>query len=122
MPNLTESSPEKQGTRHWTNSLQERTAKITALLPVLSHPNLLLDNNAAELATRRKVRKRDVCFHTISAEGTRVQDAYLAIIETAQKLGVSAFEYLTYFLAGSRKMTPLPKLIALKLSGHPIGF
>ena len=58
----------------------------------------------------------------MSAEGIRVQDAYLSIIETAQKLGVSAFEYLTDFVAGSRKMFSLPKLIALKLSGHPIGF
>ena len=88
-----------------------------ALLPVLDHPNLPLHNNAAERAARRKVRKRDVCFHTMSAEGTRVQDAYLSIIETAKKLGVSAFEYLTDFVSGSRKMTPLPKLIALKLSG-----
>ena len=92
-------------------------AKKTALLPVLDRPNLPLHNNAAELAARRKVRKRDVCFHTMSAEGTRVQDAYLSIIETAKKLGVSAFEYLTDFVSGSRKMTPLPKLIALKLSG-----
>jgi len=92
-------------------------AKKTALLPVLDRPNLPLHNNAAELAARRKVRKRDVCFHTMSAEGTRVQDAYLSIIETAKKLGVSAFEYLTDFVAGFRKMTPLPKLIALKRSG-----
>ena len=97
-------------------------AKKTALLPVLDRPNLPLHNNAAELAARRKVRKRDVCFHTMSAEGTRVQDAYLSIIETAKKLGVSAFEYLTDFVAGTREMMPLPKLIALKLSGNPIGF
>ncbi len=101
-------------------------AKKTELLPVLDYPNLPLHNNAAELAARRKVRKRDVSFHTMSAEGTRVQDAYLSIIETAKKLGVSAFEYLTDFVSGFRKLTPLPKLIALKLSGqlsgNPIGF
>jgi len=96
-------------------------AKKTALLPVLYHPGLPLHNNAAELAARRKVRKRDVCLHTMSAEGTRVQDAYLSIVETAKKLGVSALEYLTDFVAGTRNMIPLPKLIALKLSENPMG-
>jgi len=91
-------------------------SKKTELLPVLDHPNLPLHNNAAELAARRKVRKRDVCLHTMSGEGTRVQDAYLSIIETAKKLGVSAFEYLTDFVSGTRKMMPLPEFIAFKLS------
>ncbi len=89
-------------------------SKKAELLPVLDHPKLPLHNNAAELAARRKVRKRDVCLHTMSAQGTRVQDAYLSIIETAKKLGVSAFEYLTDFVSGTRNMMPLPKLIALK--------
>ncbi len=96
--------------------------KKSALLAVLDHPYLPLHNNAAELAARRKVRKRDVCLHTMSPQGTRVQDAYLSIIETAKKLGVSAFEYLTDFVAGTRNMIPLSKLIALKISGNPIGF
>lgn len=91
-------------------------SKKTELLPVLGHPNLPLHNNAAELAARRKVRKRDVCLHTMSAQGTRVQDAYLSIIETAKKLGISAFEYLTDFVAGTRRMTSLPELINLKMS------
>ena len=93
-------------------------SKKTELLLVLAHPKLPLHNNAAELAARRKVRKRDVCLHTMSAEGTRAQDAYLSIIETAKKLGVSAFEYLTDFVSGTRNMIPLPKLIACrKLEG-----
>ena len=95
-------------------------SKKAQLLPVLDHPNLPLHNNAAELAARRKVRKRDVCLHTMSAEGTRVQDAFLSIIETAKKLGVSAFEYLTDFVSGTRKMMPLPKIIAFKLSVNAI--
>lgn len=93
-------------------------SKKADLLPVLDHPKLPLHNNAAELAARRKVRKRDVCLHTMSAEGTRAQDAYLSIIETAKKLGVSAFEYLTDFVSGTRNMMPLSKLIAFrKLEG-----
>ena len=97
-------------------------SKKADLLPVLDHPKLPLHNNAAELAARRKVRKRDVCLHTMSAEGTRVQDAYLSIIETAKKLGVSAFEYLTDFVSGTRKMMPLSKLIAFKKFEHALEF
>lgn len=91
--------------------------KKTQLLYVLDHPYLPLHNNTAELAARRKVRKRDVCLHTMSANGTRIQDAYLSIIGTAKKLGISAFEYLADFVSASRKMTPLPHLIALHASG-----
>ena len=97
-------------------------SKKAGLLPVLERPDLPLHNNAAELAARRKVRKRDVSLHTMSAEGTRVQDAYLSIIETAKKLRVSAFEYLTDFVSGTRKMMPLTELIACKPSGNAIEF
>ena len=62
----------KTGCEALDKLLARTYSKKTALLPVLSHPNLPLHNNAAELAARRKVRKRDVCFHTVSAEGTRV--------------------------------------------------
>ena len=97
-------------------------SKKAALLHVLDRPNLPLHNNAAELAARRKVRKRDVSLHTMSAEGTRVQDAYLSIIETAKKLGISAFEYLTDSVSGTRKMMSLPELIAINPSAKAIGF
>jgi Transposase IS66 family len=89
-------------------------AKKQEMLPALDRPEFPLHNNAAELAARRKVRKRDVSFHTMSAEGTRVQDAYLSIIETAKKLGVSAYKYLTDFVSGNRSMMPLSHIIAAK--------
>ena len=89
-------------------------SKKTEMLHVLNRPDLPLHNNAAELAARRKVRKRDVSLHTMSAEGTRVQDAYLSIIETAKKLGISAYEYITDFVAHNKKMTPLAKIIESK--------
>lgn len=96
------------------DKLIKRTySKKTQLLYVLDYPNLPLHNNAAELAARRKVRKRDVCLHTMSPNGTRVQDAYLSIIGTAKKLEISALEYLTDFVSLSRKMMPLPELIAI---------
>ena len=86
-------------------------AKKEEMLVVLEYPDIPLHNNAAELAARRKVRKRDVSLHTMSPQGTRVQDAYLSVIETAKKLKVSAYEYLTDFLSGARKMMPLHKII-----------
>ena len=81
------------------------------MLLALEYPDIPLHNNAAELAARRKVRKRDVSLHTMSPKGTRVQDAYLSIIETAKKLKVSAYEYLTDFVSVTRKMIPLHKII-----------
>lgn len=89
-------------------------SKKQEMLPALDRPEFPLHNNAAELAARRKVRKRDVSLHTMSPLGTKVQDAYLSIIETAKKLGVSAFEYLTDFVSGNRTMVPLAQIIAEK--------
>jgi len=86
-------------------------AKKKEMLLALEYPDIPLHNNAAELAARRKVRKRDVSLHTMSPKGTRVQDAYLSIIETAKKLKVSAYEYLTDFVSVTRKMIPLHKII-----------
>jgi regulator of replication initiation timing len=94
------------------NNLIARTyTKKREMLVVLDYPDVPLHNNASELAARRKVRKRDVSLHTMSPYGTMVQDAYLSIIETAKKLGVSAFEYLKDFVASSREMTPLNVII-----------
>lgn len=64
------------------------------LLAVLLNPALPLHNNAAELAVRQIVRKRDISLHTWSEKGSKVRDAFLTIIETAKKIGVSSFKYL----------------------------
>jgi Transposase IS66 family len=97
-------------------------SKKQEMLPALDRPEFPLHNNAAELAARRKVRKRDVSLHTMSPLGTKVQDAYLSIIETAKKLGVSAFEYLTDFLSGNRTMVPLAQIIAQKKENGALVF
>jgi hypothetical protein len=44
------------------------------------------------------------------------------IIETAKKLGVSAFEYLTNFLSGNRTMVPLAQIIAQKKENGALVF
>jgi hypothetical protein len=83
------------------------------LLAVLDHPALPLHNNAAELAARRMVRKRDVSLHTMSPKGTKVRDAFLSIVETAAKLGVNALDYIADRITGQTKMISLADSIKL---------
>lgn len=83
------------------------------LLRVLYFSDLPLHNNASELAIRRMVRKRDISLHTMSAQGTKAQGAFMSVIETAAKLGVSALEYLHDRITGKYQMTSLADLIKL---------
>ncbi len=64
-------------------------AKKAALLLVLEHPELPLHNNAAELAVRQRVRKRDVSFGPRSEAGKEAWDTFMTLAETTKKLGVS---------------------------------
>jgi Transposase IS66 family len=58
--------------------LDERLArtlvKKESLLMVLSHPEILLHNNPAELGARQRVRKRDVSLQARTREGIRAWD------------------------------------------------
>jgi hypothetical protein len=65
-----------------------------SLLTVLDYPFVPLHNNASELAARRQVRKRDICLHTMTDLGTKLQDAYMSIIHTCFLLGVDAYGYI----------------------------
>jgi len=66
--------------------LAQTFSRKDKLLKVLDFPHVPLHNNAAELAVRRKVRKRDISIHTMSSKGTQAQDAFMSVIETAIKL------------------------------------
>ena len=81
------------------------------LLLVLEHPALPLHNNAAELGARRVVRKRDISLHTWSDWGTQLRDAFLSIIESAIKLGVSAYEFIHDRVTQKNAMPALSTLI-----------
>src|SRR5450756_2567869 len=63
--------------------------KKKSLLMVLTMPAIPLHNNAAELAARAKVRKRDVSLQTVTDKGTKANDTFMTIVQTAKKLGVS---------------------------------
>jgi len=86
------------------------------LLKVLILPELPLHNNAAELAARAKVRKRDVSLQTITKEGTRANDTFMTIVQTAKKLNVSAYDYIFDRVSKTFEMTSLAKLIREKSS------
>jgi hypothetical protein len=85
--------------------------KKDGLLLVLRHPELPLHNNPAELAARRRVRKRDVSFGPKSAAGTKAWDTFMTLAATTQKLGVSFFAYLQDRLHQAGRVPPLADLI-----------
>ena len=68
-------------------------AKKEPLLMVLSHPEILLHNNPAELGARQRVRKRDVSLQARTPEGIRAWDTFQTLVNTANKLGVNSFQY-----------------------------
>jgi transposase IS66 family protein len=98
--------------------IQKTFAKKEQLLLVLKFPFLPLHNNAAELAVRRKVRKRDISLHTMSERGTKSQDAFMTVVHTAAKLGVSAFDYLADRISHRFNMPSLADLVAQNY--HPV--
>jgi len=86
-------------------------AKRTQLLAVLTHPEILLHNNPAELAARRRVRKRDVSFGPQTNDGLRAWDTFQTLAATAQKLNVSFYHYIHDRISGANAMTALADLI-----------
>lgn len=64
----------------------------TKLLVVLQKPEIPLHNNLSELGARRKVRKRDISYHTMSDLGTICLDAFMTITQTAIQLNVDVYK------------------------------
>lgn len=94
------------------NKVMEGTlANKQNLLLALEFPDLPLHNNAAELAARRVVRKRDISLHTWSTWGTKLRDAFLSIIQTAYKLKVSPFQFICDRISQKNQMPSLATLI-----------
>jgi len=81
---------------------------------VLTMPEIPLHNNAAELAARAKVRKRDVSLQTVTDDGTKANDTFMTIVQTAQKLGVSAYDYIFDRVSNTFEMESLAQLIREK--------
>ena len=90
--------------------LKTKNKKDNMLL-VLKYPEIPLHNNASELAARVMARKRDVSLHTMTAEGTKANDTFLTIMETAKKLDVNQFEYIVDRVSKKYQMPSLAKII-----------
>src|SRR5659263_622878 len=101
-------------------ALNERIEKTkenkSELLLTLKYPEIPLHNNDAELGARTQVRKRDVSLHTMTEEGTKASDTFMTIVQTAKKLGVSAYDYIGDRVSKSFKMPSLAELIGAKKS------
>jgi FtsZ-binding cell division protein ZapB len=96
--------------------IEKTKNKKTELLMVLKYPQLPLHNNDAELGAREQVRKRDVSLHTMTDEGTKASDTFLTIVQTANKWGVSVYDYIHDRVSKNFKMTSLAELIRTKKS------
>jgi hypothetical protein len=86
-------------------------AKRQPLLRVLEKPFLPLTNNPAELAARRRVRKRDVSFGARSTAGIRAWDVFHTLIGTASRLGVNVLRYFQDRFARAGRVPALADLI-----------
>lgn len=81
------------------------------LLMVLSHPEILLHNNPAELGARQRVRKRDVSLQTRSSDGVQAWDTFQTLVATAKKLGVNLFHYFHDRILGTNTLPSLATLV-----------
>ena len=106
-------------------ALDKRIAKTRAkkekLLMVLAHPEIPLHNNPAELAARRRVRKRDISFGPRTPDGVAAWDTFMTLADTAKKLGVSFFAYVYDRVAGVNVLPRLANIIAQRApASHPV--
>jgi hypothetical protein len=88
--------------------------KKRSLLVVLTMPEIPLHNNAAELAARAKVRKRDVSLQTVTEKRIKANDTFMTIVQTAKKLSVSTCAYIFDRVSNKFEMPSLAQLIREK--------
>ena len=81
------------------------------LLTVLVKPEIPLHNNLSELGARKKARKRDISYHTMSNTGTICLDAFMTITQTAIQLNVDIFQYIKQMINGDQNRVTLASLI-----------
>lgn len=104
----------KTGYRDLDERIAKTEAKKVSLLMVLEHAEIPLHNNPAELAARRRVRKRDVSFGPRTAEGAKAWDTFMALAATAAKLGVSFYAYVHDRVSKINQMPGLDAVITAR--------
>jgi len=103
--------------------------KKAGLLLVLRHPELPLHHNPAELAARRRVRKRKACpersrrvsFGPRSPAGATAWDTMMTLAATTQQLGVSFIAYLQDRFRQAGQVPPLPDLLRAQAATLNLG-
>lgn len=105
-------------------ALDERIAKTRAkkhcLLLVLTHPEIPLHNNPAELGARQRVRKGDVSFGPRSKDGVKAWDTFMTLVATSKKLGVSFYAYVLDRISGANQLPKLADLITERAQKNPL--
>ncbi len=106
-------------------ALDQRIAMTRAnkgcLLLVLKYPELPLHNNAAELAVRQRVRKRDVSFGPRTEDGVQAWDTFATLAATTKKLGVSFYRYLHDRISAENQIPPLADLVRIRAKDLNLG-
>jgi len=95
-------------------------AKKEPLLMVLSHPEILLHNNPAELGARQRVRKRDVSLQARTREGIGAWDTFQTLVSTAKKLGVNMYQYFSDRMTQTNTFPSLAHLIEQRSQDFPL--
>jgi hypothetical protein len=96
-------------------------AKKEPLLQVLSHPEILLHNNPAELGARQRVRKRDVSLQARTKDGIRAWDTFQTLVGTAKKLGINIYHYFYDRIAQLNQLPSLAHLIEERSKALALG-
>lgn len=107
------------------DELDKRIAKTKAkkdrLLKVFAYPEMPLHNNPAELAARRRVRKRDISFGPRTADGVAAWDTFMTLAATARQLGVSFYAYIYDRVSRTRALPDLADIIRERTPAfHPL--
>ena len=85
------------------------------LLVVLERPEVPLHTNGSERDLRPQVVKRKISGGTRSDQGRDCRDAFLGLLQTCTKLGVSFWDYLGHRLRVPGADSPdLPELVRLR--------
>jgi len=98
--------------------LQRLHANKKALLAVLDRPEIPLHTNSSENDIRCQVTRRKISAGTRSDAGRDCRDAFLGLMKTCRKLGISFWTYLGARLHApyAPVITPLPDLVRAKAS------
>ena len=92
--------------------------KRRGLLPVLEHPEIPLHNNPAELAVRRRVRKRAVSGDPRPVTGAQRWDVGQTLVAPARQLKVNVYRYIADRLSAHMVLPALADQIAARAAGQ----